>query len=43
MGTGTTNVAASRWGRHSIGFDISADWSRMLNSFHRVGTSPPER
>jgi DNA modification methylase len=26
MGSGTTNVAASRWGRNSIGYEISADY-----------------
>jgi len=26
MGTGTTNLAASRWGRNSIGFDVDAHY-----------------
>jgi len=26
MGTGTTNLAASRWGRHSIGFEIEPEY-----------------
>ena len=26
MGTGTTALAASKWGRHSINFEIDADY-----------------
>ncbi len=29
MGTGTTSVAAARWGRHSIGFEIDPDYFRQ--------------
>jgi len=29
MGTGTTNVAAARWGRHSIGFEIDPHYFRL--------------
>lgn len=29
MGTGTTNVAASRWGRHSIGFEIDPEYFEL--------------
>lgn len=29
MGTGTTNLAASRWGRHSIGVEIEPAYFRM--------------
>jgi DNA modification methylase len=29
-GTGTTNLAAARWGRNSIGFDIEPDYVRMI-------------
>lgn len=29
MGTGTTSVAASRWGRHSIGFEIDPAYFEM--------------
>lgn len=29
MGTGTTNLAASKWGRNSIGFDIEPAYFKM--------------
>jgi len=29
MGTGTTNLAASRWGRHSIGYEIEPTYFKM--------------
>ncbi|MAF10305.1 methyltransferase [Candidatus Poribacteria bacterium] len=29
MGSGTTNVAASRWGRNSVGYEISSDYVAM--------------
>lgn len=32
MGTGTTNLAAARWGRNSIGFEIDADYFAMAKS-----------
>jgi DNA modification methylase len=31
-GTGTTNVAAARWGRHSIGYEIEPDYFDMACS-----------
>lgn len=31
MGTGTTSVAASRWGRHSIGFEIDPDYFNLAH------------
>jgi len=31
MGTGTTNLAAARWGRHSIGFEIDPDYFRLAH------------
>lgn len=31
-GTGTTNVAAARWGRHSIGYEIEPDYFDMAHS-----------
>lgn len=38
MGTGTTNLAAGRWGRNSIGFDVEAAYvemaERRLRSSH---------
>lgn len=29
MGTGTTNLAAARWGRHSLGFDVEPSYVSM--------------
>ena len=29
MGTGTTNVAAARWGRHSIGFEVEPEYFKL--------------
>ena len=29
LGTGTTSVAAQRWGRHSIGFEVEPDYFEM--------------
>jgi len=29
MGTGTTNLAASRWGRHSIGFEVEPAYYKL--------------
>lgn len=29
MGTGTTNLAAAKWGRHSIGVEVDSDYFRM--------------
>lgn len=29
MGTGTTNLAAARWGRHSVGFEIDPHYHEM--------------
>jgi DNA modification methylase len=26
MGTGTTNLAAARWGRHSVGFEVDPQY-----------------
>ena len=39
MGTGTTNIAASKWGRNSIGFEIDQHYfdhasSRMKDTTH---------
>lgn len=34
MGTGTTNVAAALWGRHSIGIDIEEEYVQMAR--HRL-------
>ncbi len=31
MGTGTTNLAAARWGRHSIGVEVDRDYFRMAH------------
>lgn len=31
MGTGTTTVAAAKWGRHSIGFEIDRHYYRMAH------------
>jgi DNA modification methylase len=32
MGTGTTNVAAAKWGRNSIGIEVDARYFRMACS-----------
>jgi DNA modification methylase len=32
MGTGTTNIAAARWGRHSIGFEIEPAYLQEARS-----------
>ncbi len=31
MGTGTTNLAALRWGRNSIGFEVDSEYFRMAH------------
>ena len=31
MGTGTTNLAASKWGRNSVGFEIDSHYFRMAH------------
>ena len=31
MGTGTTSLAASRWGRNSIGFEIDSHYFKMAH------------
>jgi modification methylase len=31
MGTGTTNLAASKWGRNSIGFEVDPHYFRMAH------------
>lgn len=50
MGSGTTNVAASRWGRNSIGYEISADYVALARKrmdaeqgdmFRSVSVRPP--
>jgi DNA modification methylase len=37
MGTGTTNIAAARWGRHSIGVEVDTEYFRMVRT--RLGSS----
>jgi DNA modification methylase len=32
MGTGTTNLAAGKWGRHSIGVEVNAEYLAMAHS-----------
>ncbi|MFB3060816.1 MAG: site-specific DNA-methyltransferase, partial [Candidatus Binatia bacterium] len=31
MGTGSTNLAASRWGRNSVGFEVDAQYFRLAH------------
>lgn len=38
MGTGTTNLAASRWGRNSIGFEVDAQYFEMAHERITGGT-----
>ena len=40
MGTGTTNVAAAKWGRNSIGVEIDADYFEM--SAKRIDRETPK-
>lgn len=40
MGTATTNVAALRWGRHSIGFEVEPSYYEM--ALHRLRDEQPE-
>ena len=39
MGTGTTNLAAARWGRHSIGVEVDPEYFRMARSRLSSATS----
>jgi modification methylase len=39
MGTGTTNLAAARWGRHSIGVEVDPEYFRMAHSRLASATS----
>lgn len=39
MGTGTTNLAASRWGRNSIGFEVDAHYFELAHERITGGTA----
>lgn len=39
MGTGTTNLAAARWGRNSVGYEIDPEYFRMAERRLRKETS----
>lgn len=39
MGTGTTNLAASRWGRNSAGFEIDPDYFQLAERRVRDGST----
>ncbi len=38
MGTGTTNLAASRWGRNSVGFEVDTHYFGLAHERITVGT-----
>jgi len=40
MGTGTTNVAAAKWGRNSIGLEVDSDYFRIAAT--RLDTETPK-
>ena len=38
LGTGTTTLAAARWGRHSVGIEVDAEYLKLAqNRLNREG------